>query len=65
MMPKEKGFFTVKDIAEYLNLKDLAVYRLIQRGELPSYKFGRQIRVKKEDFDRFLEHSRQASTGRD
>lgn len=64
-MPEDKGFLTVKEIAEYLSLKDLAVYRLVQRGDLPSYKFGRQIRIKKEDFDRFLENSRQLSTGQD
>ena len=50
-MIKDTTFLTVKDIARYLNLKELAVYRLLKEGKIDHFKFGRQIRVKKEDFE--------------
>ena len=57
-MLKETDFLTVREIADYLNLKELAVYRLLKEGRLGHFKFGRQIRVKKEDFEAFLQAAR-------
>jgi excisionase family DNA binding protein len=57
-MLKETDFLTVREIADYLNLKELAVYRLLKERKLEHFKFGRQIRVKKDDFDQFLQASR-------
>ncbi len=57
-MVRDTSFLTVRDIAKYLNLKELAVYRLLKDGKLGHFKFGRQIRVKKEDFEMFLQESR-------
>ena len=65
-MIKDAAFLTVKDIAKYLNLKELAVYRLLKEGKIGHFKFGRQIRVKKEDFEMFLQESKIArATDRD
>jgi excisionase family DNA binding protein len=61
-MIKDTTFLTVKDIARYLNLKELAVYRLLKEGKIDHFKFGRQIRVKKEDFEMFLQESKIART---
>jgi excisionase family DNA binding protein len=58
IMLKDAAFLTVKDIAKYLNLKELAVYRLLKDGKLDHFKFGRQIRVKQEDFEMFLQASK-------
>jgi excisionase family DNA binding protein len=66
LMQNDTTFLTVKEIAAYLNLKELAVYRLLKDGRLEHFKFGRQIRVKKEDFERFLQRSKVSQpTGRD
>jgi len=67
-MLKDTSFLTVKDIAKYLNLKELAVYRLLKDGKLEHFKFGRQIRVRKEDFEVFLQEAKVANAkpiGRD
>ncbi len=29
---------TVREVAEYLNVNEKTVYRLVQRGELPGFK---------------------------
>ena len=34
------------------------VYELLQMGEIPSYRIGRLVRVRKEDVELFLERCR-------
>jgi excisionase family DNA binding protein len=34
------------------------VYRRIQSGEIPSVKLGRNIKVRREDLEGYLEHQR-------
>jgi excisionase family DNA binding protein len=41
----ETRFSTVPEIANFLRVSKMTVYRLIQGGDLPSYQFGRQFRV--------------------
>jgi len=45
-------------VAEYLGVNTRTVYRLIDEGELPAYKFGRVIRLKESDVVNFIERSR-------
>ena len=44
--------------ASRLGLTPRTVYRLIDEGHLPAYRFGRVIRVKQADVDAFIEASR-------
>jgi excisionase family DNA binding protein len=44
--------------AEYLGVNTRTVYRLIDEGELPAYKFGRVIRLKEADVVAFIDRSR-------
>jgi excisionase family DNA binding protein len=41
----------VKDAAEYLNVHPDLVRGMIARGELPAYRAGRLIRLRREDID--------------
>lgn len=45
-------------VAEYLGVNPRTVYRLIDEGELPAYKFGRVIRLQEADVTAFVERSR-------
>jgi len=47
-------FHTVKETAAYLRLCEKQVRRLISRGELPTYRFGTALRVKKDDIDAYV-----------
>lgn len=38
---------TIKDVAKFLILHPLTVYRLVQEGKIPAFKVGRQWRNKK------------------
>lgn len=38
-------FSTVPEIAEFLRVSKMSVYRMCHSGALPAYQFGRQIRI--------------------
>jgi len=47
-------FITVDEIAEYLRISRMTVVRMIEKGELPALKIGRQWRIQKEDFEKWI-----------
>jgi putative molybdopterin biosynthesis protein len=50
----ESPLLTAEDVAQQLRIKKYTVYELIKRGELPSSRVGKQVRVSQEDIDRYL-----------
>ena len=34
------GILGIKEVADYLNIKEQTVYRLVQTGKIPAVKFG-------------------------
>jgi len=48
-------FLTVDEVAKYLRLNKLKVYRLAQNGDIPAYKFGREWRFKIERLEQWIE----------
>ncbi len=54
----DSGWLSTKGVAERLGVTSRTVYRFIDEGDLPAYKFGRVIRVKTADVDVFLEACR-------
>ncbi|MDR1971678.1 MAG: helix-turn-helix transcriptional regulator [Treponema sp.] len=51
---------TAEDVAKQLRIKKYTVYELIKRGELPSSKVGKQVRISQADIDRYLRASKTA-----
>ncbi|MDQ7848993.1 MAG: helix-turn-helix domain-containing protein [Armatimonadota bacterium] len=49
---------TVEQVAEYLQLNKLTIYRYIRTGELPAVRIGRALRVLRPDVEAFLEAHR-------
>ena len=37
----------IKEVADYLNMKEQTVYRLVKKGKIPGIKFGGTWKVKK------------------
>ena len=57
-------FISVKQAAKLLDVKACTLYVWAGRGDIPSYKFGRLIRFKKEDIEAWAESRKvQASCG--
>jgi len=51
-------FLSLARVAEILGLDRSTVYRMVARGDLATYRVGRQIRVLQEDLDAYLEKHR-------
>jgi excisionase family DNA binding protein len=52
------NWLTVKEIAEELKVEISTVQGWIREKKLIAYKVGRDYRIKREDFDRFLKERR-------
>ncbi len=46
---------TVKQLAGYLQLNELTIYKRARLGEIPAVKVGRALRFKKDIIDKWLE----------
>jgi excisionase family DNA binding protein len=49
-----KEFFTAFDLAEKLGVNIMTIYRYIKAGRLKAYKIGKEFRIDKEEFERFM-----------
>jgi len=47
-------FYSTRQIAKIVGLKTITIRRWIDKGLLPAYKLGKELRVRKEDFEMFL-----------
>ena len=45
----------VKQVAEYLQLKESTIYSWAQAGKIPAIKIGRNWRFRRKDLDSWLE----------
>ncbi len=59
-MPKslEGDWLSTADAAKRLGITPRTLYRMIDEGQLPAYRFGRVIRLKAFEVDEFIEASR-------
>ena len=51
----EKIVFDLKDGAEYLSVSEHFLRKRIDNKEIPSFKLGDLVRVKREDLDDYLD----------
>ena len=49
---------TVDQVAAYLQMNRLTVYRYVREGKIPAAKFGKLYRILKADVDHFLEEQK-------
>ncbi len=54
----EKDWYSPQEIAQMLGLKVDTIREYIRKKQLPAYRFGRDYRVKKEDYEEFLKKRR-------
>jgi excisionase family DNA binding protein len=52
---KQLMYYTVEEVAKILRVSPPTVRKLIREGQLKAVRVGVQIRIRKEDLDRFLE----------
>jgi excisionase family DNA binding protein len=58
MLNEQIHWMSTKEAAEHLGVTLRSLYRFIDEGTLPAYKFGRVIRLKEEDVEGFIDACR-------
>ena len=51
-------YLSTRQIAKVLGLKTITIRRWIEKKLLPAYKIGKELRIKKADFDKFMSKRR-------
>lgn len=51
-------WMSTRETSERLGITLRTLYRFIDEGQLPAYKFGRVIRLKETDVERFIDGAR-------
>ena len=46
---------TIDEVADYLKMKTVTIYKHAQDGKIPAFKVGSKWRFKKETIDRWIE----------
>ncbi len=54
----ELTWLSTAEAAKRLGITPRTLYRFIDQGEIPAYRFGRVIRLKAEEVDAFIESCR-------
>jgi excisionase family DNA binding protein len=54
----EIAWLSTKEAARRLGITPRTLYRLIDEGQIPAYKFGRVIRLQEREVDAFIDSAR-------
>ena len=51
----EKRYLSMNDASEYLSLSRITLHRLVQSGQMPSYKVGKKRLFDKQELDEWMQ----------
>jgi len=54
----DKDFLSVEEVAKRLSLKEETIRTYIREGSLDAYRFGNVLRIRIDDFERFVQERR-------
>lgn len=58
-MKNEKEFYTAQELADTLRVNVMTIYRHITKYKtLKAYKVGKEFRIDKKEFERFLDNTK-------
>jgi len=49
-----KKFYTAQELADILGYNIMTIYRYIDKGKLKAYKIGKEFRIDKKEYQKFL-----------
>ena len=61
-MEDAESVFTVRELAKYLRMKPLTIYKHASSGRLPGFKVGSHWRFKRNTIDRWIEAQENSNT---
>ena len=50
----EQKFYLVSELADALRVSHMTIYRYIKSGKIVAYKIGKEFRISKDEFQKFL-----------
>ena len=62
LVNERDGVFTVQELAGYLRMKPLTIYKHASTGKLPGFKVGSHWRFKKQTIDLWIQDQERHST---
>jgi excisionase family DNA binding protein len=57
VMAQTKEFYRAEDLAQKLDVNVMTIYRYIKAGKLKAYKIGKEFRIEKVEFEKFLKNA--------
>lgn len=54
-MNQEKEFYLVEELAKKIRVSTMTIYRYIKAKKIEAYKIGKEFRIGKTEFNRFLQ----------
>lgn len=51
---KKQDYYTAKELADKLRVNIMTIYRYIKARKLKAYKIGKEFRIDKTEFQKFL-----------
>lgn len=54
MNKEEKAYYTPTELAELLSVNVMTIYRYIKAKRLAAHKIGKEYRIDRTDFERFM-----------
>ena len=61
-MKDDENVLTVRDLASYLRMKPLTIYKHVSEGKLPGFKVGSHWRFKKQTIERWIEDQEKSNS---
>ena len=50
---------TVKDIADYLHMHPMTIYKYVKEGKIPAFKVGTSWRIRRDSIQKWIKESEQ------
>jgi excisionase family DNA binding protein len=54
----QEEFYTAEELAKVLKVNIMTIYRYIKAGKINAHKIGKEFRIKKVDFNHFLNNNK-------
>lgn len=55
---EHKEFYLAEELAAILRVNVMTIYRYIKAGKIEAHKFGKEYRISKNEFERFLNNAK-------
>jgi len=55
---KRSNFMTAWEVAAELRVNIMTIYRYIEAGKLNAYKLGKEFRIERSEFERFMKQAK-------